>query len=423
MGMTIRVFAPSTKRRGKKVAAYVSAPRAYFPRLPRSVRAAFGSDVDLSDNGRFLAFSSDGLDPNGRTDVFRWDRVTGELLAVSAPSTGSPGDGASTQPSISGDGSVIAFSTTSTNLVRDDANGVVADIVTATVSSGDVSHRRVSLTSSGQQLPAQSTSPTLGRSGDTVGFVSGARLDPDDNDSAPDVYVRDTRTGTTDLVSDLLIAGNGANLQPSLSDDEAWMAFTANGPVNPADVNGASDVVRVGLRGQQDARVVSFTPDRGTGTGASHSPSISGDGGIVAFATTAGSLTEQRTGQEIVIWRAATNSLHVVSTPMDGFDADGGSGEPAVSGDGSAIAFVSASSQLVPGDTNGVNDVYLRDLRLNSTSLLSIGVDGATRVGASSGPAISMDGRFVAFSSAARLVPADQDINVDVYLCDRRSIA
>ena len=109
-----------------------------------------------------------------------------------------------------------------------------------------------------------------------------------------------------------------------------------------------------------------------------------------------------------------------VSVASDGAQGNGDSGQPVISADGRFVAFYSSASNLVPGDTNGVEDVFVHDRLTGQTARVSVASDGAQGNGPSWGPSISADGRFVAFESrASNLVPGDTNDTTDVFVHDR----
>jgi Tol biopolymer transport system component len=119
---------------------------------------------------------------------------------------------------------------------------------------------------------------------------------------------------------------------------------------------------------------------------------------------------------------SASSVITLVSIASDGTKGDRASDGPSISSEGHFIAFESAARNLVPGDTNGAFDVFVHDRVAGATSRVSVGADGAEGNDDSRQPAISADGRYVAFSSAAsNLVPDDGNDAVDVFLHDRRS--
>ena len=119
---------------------------------------------------------------------------------------------------------------------------------------------------------------------------------------------------------------------------------------------------------------------------------------------------------------AAVSTTSVVSAASDGANADNDSKDPSVSSDGRYVAFHSAASNLVVGDTNGVPDVFVRDLTAGTTVRVSVDSDEAQGDGDSYAASISSDGRFVAFESAAtNLVAGDTNGETDVFVRDLTS--
>jgi hypothetical protein len=163
---------------------------------------------------------------------------------------------------------------------------------------------------------------------------------------------------------------------------------------------------------------------------ASLSPrAISADGGVVAFSSSATTLVSGDTNgvsDAFVNVRGKNKTTTTrVSVASDGTQANGDSGAASVSGDGRLIAFLSGASNLVPGDTNGVVDVFVRDRVTNSTMRVSVASDGTQANGDSAfvgAPQLSTDGRFVAFESfASNLVAGDTNGTVDVFVHDRQT--
>jgi Tol biopolymer transport system component len=170
--------------------------------------------------------------------------------------------------------------------------------------------------------------------------------------------------------------------------------------------------------------------------GSSFAPTVSGDGRNVVFVSSApldGVFNRQRSAREAKgLYHVYLRNLHSsfirrISHAPAGDDADGPSFHPAVSGDGRLVAFVSQASNLVPRDRNRVADVYLHDVHTGQTTLVSRSASGGSAAGSSHHPALSADGRFVAFvSDAADLACASRcpnrllDLNLvaDVYVFD-----
>ncbi len=169
--------------------------------------------------------------------------------------------------------------------------------------------------------------------------------------------------------------------------------------------------------------LVSVADGGGAGDGASGGPAISAGGARVAFASLAENLVpDDGNGVSDVFVRDLDGELtERVSLANGGAEADGASLAPAITPDGGLVAFASEASNLVgPGaDTNGASDVFVRDLAAATTERVSVPAPGGSASGASAAPDVSDDGRFVAFESAASLVPEDSNGLVDVYVRDR----
>lgn len=123
-------------------------------------------------------------------------------------------------------------------------------------------------------------------------------------------------------------------------------------------------------------------------------------------------------------------TIERVSVASDGTQGNGSSGawelpSIALSADGRFVAFVSHASNLVPGDTNGVADVFVRDRLTSATTRVSVASDGSQGNDSveSYGLALSADGRFVAFvSRASNLAPGDTNGVADIFLHDRLTV-
>lgn len=157
-----------------------------------------------------------------------------------------------------------------------------------------------------------------------------------------------------------------------------------------------------------------------SGTVFPHAVSVSGSGRYVAFTSLAPNLVARDTnGQPDVFlrdrWHGTTRRVSIGDRGQQGV---GGSYEVSVSASGRYVAFSSDAPNLVRGDTNGVMDVFVRDTVAGTTRRVSRTATGGQSSAASFGPAISPDGRFVAFETAARLSAADRNTWRDVYLRD-----
>src|SRR5207248_5589264 len=143
-------------------------------------------------------------------------------------------------------------------------------------------------------------------------------------------------------------------------------------------------------------------------SGYSSGPSISADGRFVAFRSDAANLVADDTNNvaDVFVHDRQTGETQRVSVSTAGAEANGVSQRPAISADGRYIMFTSAASNLVAGDTNYSWDVFVHDRESGETLRVSVSSDGVQGTRSSFGGAISADGRYVAFAStASNLVP------------------
>ena len=146
--------------------------------------------------------------------------------------------------------------------------------------------------------------------------------------------------------------------------------------------------------------------------------------GSVAFVSKATNLVagDSNNVADIFIHDGQTGATTRVSVSSAGDQANGASSDPAISTDGRYVAFVSAATNLVAGDTNGVRDVFVYDRQTGATMRVSVGAGGNQANAASSAPSVSADGRYVAFASlASNLVPGDTNSASDVFVRDRQT--
>jgi Tol biopolymer transport system component len=269
--------------------------------------------------------------------------------------------------------------------------------------------------------------PSISADGRYAAFASMAdNLVDGDKAGWIDIFVRDQMTRTTQRINVSVSNGeaDGASFAPQISGDGRYVAYESYATnLVPGDTNGMSDLF-VYDRVTGDTRRISSTPTGGPATGDSADASISNDGRYVAYDSTAPDLVPGDTNDhgDVFLWDRATNRTSRISIgpAKNGSTGQGnaGSGLPSISADGMRVAFVSAASNLTPADTNGRNDIYLRDIRTGTTTLVGLGSDGRPGVMGSDAPALSAEGNHVAFHTASRLSPQDHDRGVDVYVRD-----
>ncbi len=208
---------------------------------------------------------------------------------------------------------------------------------------------------------------------------------------------------------------------PSVSSDGRYIAFESPADnLVAGDTNDCLDVfVRDTVAGT--TAVVSVSSSGAPGNDYSHSPSISADGRFVAFSSRATNLSPgDSNGQEDVFVRDLLAGTTVrVSVDSAGIEADHFSHHPSISADGRYVAFESVATNLVAGDTNSAADIFVRDLVAATTIRVSVDSAGAQGDYASGQPAISSDGRYVVFESVAdNLVAGDSNDSMDIFRHD-----
>jgi len=322
----------------------------------------------LSANGRFLAFASEDPDlsdedlDNSTTlagdtfpvrDIFVYDRSTGAIVLASRANgaKGAAGNQDTNLPSISADGRYVAFQTGATNFLRGSYGGI---------------------------------------------------------------FVRDLRRRTTTPVASVRLHPGGplnGGYTPSVSAHGRWVAFLTTTHLR------RSNALEVAVRDMKGRRTVYASRANGRyGLLAANDcklPAISANGGYVAFATKATNLSgiDKDSVEDVFVRDLKTNLTMLVSRARGkhGAAGNGDSSNPSISADGRYVAFESYASNLGPADNGTIPDVFVRDLRSGRVFLASRGDGNGPAANApSANPAISGDGRFVAFDSrGSNLNPAD----------------
>lgn len=220
----------------------------------------------------------------------------------------------------------------------------------------------------------------------------------------------------------------GGQRELALSASGRYLAFSSSGRTfTRPDNNGTLDVF-VYDRARSRVTLASHARNaRRTGSGTSSQPAISASGRRVAFASTARNLIANDTNRvsDVFVFDRRTRRVRRASVANNERDANGPSDRPAISADGRYVAFWSAASNLVPNDRNGVGDVFVRDLVANTTRIVSVSSNGIPQDRAVTPLlrelAISANGERVAFVSAARNLAQQAGRLPQVYLRDLRA--
>ena len=387
--------------------------------------------LSVSAGGRYVAFSSYASnlvasDTNGQRDVFVRDMWAGRTTRVSVGPGGAQGNGESREASISADGRYVAFASFASNLVAADTNGTV-DVFIRDLQRGRTV--RASVGPGGVQGDGGGLSPDISAGGRYVAFQSSSsNLVPGDSNATTDVFVRDLATGAVERVSVKPDGGQSDVFAqaPSISADGSRVAFQAPFGLVPGEQPPVFTDLAVYVRDR--ARRTTTEISRGVEdarffVNSNENPVISNDGRFVAFTF----IGWGGVGVDPVpnVWLRDTRSgeLRLVSADRQGqpSSAIGPVHRLDVSADGRFVTFGSFG-RLVPADTDDLSDVHLWDGRTGKLRRLTgrqINPYG-TSLG-SLGPAISDDGRHVAFEAdTTNLATGGVPGQVEVYLWSAR---
>ncbi len=302
----------------------------------------WATSQELSSDGRDFVFGVSG----NPSQTWSLDVTTFAPTLVSATPSGAPGAGASMNPSMSADGSLVAFESTAPDLVPGDTNQA-SDIF--------VWHRdtraieRVSVASDGTQANGDSQYAWLSSDGKIVAFSSRAtNLDPANTSTQGSIYLHDLETGSTRVIVDLP-SPQGA-LEPEIDDagnrliyEVSECPFRCGIEVHVRDLATGSDAQLLGsFYGPEAAR-------------------LSTDGRLLSFGTDATlSPADTNAGQaDVYVDDLSTGAQALASVDAQGTQANGETFPNGMSRDGRLVLFSSYGSNLASGDTNGVEDVFL----------------------------------------------------------------
>ncbi len=408
------------------------------PTIPNIASGGRTGEFALSADGRYVVFASAASnlvvgDTNGRIDVFRRDMVEGTTVRVSVSTAGQQGNGDSGEqavgyPAISADGNFVAFSSLASNLVAGDTNAR-RDVFVRNIAAG--STIRASVSNSGVESLSDSDRQAISADGRYVSFVSSSNsLVAGDTNNRNDVFIRDTQTGTTRIVSAANGGGIGNNHSGTvisgspISADGRYVAFDsfASNLVS-GDTNGYVDVFVRDLVAGTTTRV-SVTDGGAQGNQASSTPAMTADGRFVSFYSGSSNLVsgDTNSGYDIFLRDTVLGTTTRVSVRDDEQQiSEPTFGVTSISSDGRRVAFSSWGESIVNDDTNGRTDVFVRDLAAVTTIRISVDVDGTQRVAESRLGAMSADGRTVAFWSDGEFVEGDVNREEDLYLRDIES--
>lgn len=412
-----------------------------FVALNPALDGASGSPK-LSADGNTLVFVSAAAnlvphDTNRAADIFLYDRLAGKIERINAGQDGLQADQESLAPVISDDGRFTAFISWAGNLDPHDY-GICPGTRDEDRSCADIflyDRQEASLERilpfngengrghTGVVYQDNAIFPALAISGDGRYLAFHAHVsNPGYSTDSGGLYIHDLKTRETWQVDQDAggMPANGLSRSPAFSGDGRYLAFVFKG----SGLGDSSSFTQVYLYDLQAGTLRRVTQGmEGGGANADvHAPVLSQDGRFLAFTTAADNLVPgDRNGQEdVFLYDRESASTQLLSLSPGLVQANRSSQEAALSAAGDILAYRSLASNLVPGDTNGTWDIFVFDRLNNTLELASRSNAGAAADGPSSQPSLSADGRYAAFVSAAsNLVAGDRNGLPDVFLLDR----
>jgi Tol biopolymer transport system component len=381
------------------------------------------NEAQFSPDGRFVVFESDANnlvagDNNGQRDIFLKDLSTGAIIRLSTTAGGAQADSNSLNVQFSPDGGFVVFTSYATNLITGDTNNAT-DIFLKDLTTGAVT--RLSTTANGTQANGNSSDAQLSQDGHLMVFSSTAANLGGSGSFFPNIFLKDLTTGAVTLVTSAAdgTQANGLNSDARFSPDGHSAVFesSANNLVT-GDANNQIDIFLKDLS-TGAVTLVTNTADGTQGNGRSYDARFSADGHFVMFTSAATNLVAGDTNGASDIFLKDLNTKAVIrlSTAADGTQANGRSYDARFSADGHFVVFTSEASNLVADDTNGVSDVFLKDLTTGAITRLSTAANGAQTDFDSYTPLFSPDGHSVVFESdATNLVAGDGNNRTDLFL-------
>lgn len=379
----------------------------------------------LSADGRFFAFASHASnlvagDVNLQGDVFVHDRLLHTTRLVSVSTSGVQGNQASSDPSISDDGNLVAFFSGSTTLVPG-APSQFGGIFVRDVAAGVTTRENYGPGGVDPNQPC--TDHALSGDGLRLLFLSRAsNLVPNDSQSTRDVFVRDRVSGAVTCVSVTPAGqpGNDSSETATISRNGRYVVFLSfASDLVAGDTNGRDDLF---VRDLASGVTELLTPDvAGTSPWSFGVGSASDDGRFIAFSSAASSLVVgDVNGLPDIFLRDRGLGLTTLisATPLGG-PAYGTTAYPVISADGNVVVYTSSASDLTTNDHNGQTDVFRWDRPTGVTSLVSVSLDGTSATGVSANADLSANGRTIAFRSVASdLVQGPDSVHANEYISE-----
>jgi Tol biopolymer transport system component len=382
--------------------------------------------------GRYVFFSSTqalGVQDNDFfEDVFRKDRLTGDVLEVSVAGKDTQVTGNSRLCGMSPNGNFVGFVSTGGNL----PGTPLANLYLRNIQAGTTTLVSVATDGSHGLLAVPMSQPCgVSADGKTVAFTTASsNLAPNDSNAAADVFVRHLgagATGTTERAS--VDSGGVEGLNPSteaaISADGKVVAFSSTNSFVAGDANSGGDDVFVRVLAAKVTQRVSTKVNGTGGNSGSRAPSLSTDGRYVAFDSYAndlgGAVTDDNGFRDVFRKDRTTGLVAVASVAANDIISDKGAAGTSITGDGRYIGFASPSTNLYPISNNGKWNAFRHDFTAGHTDLVSR-QSGSILPGdkdSNEAPAFSTNGQVAGFMTYAKNLAGTNDNDLaDAYVHD-----
>lgn len=381
----------------------------------------------ISDDNRYALFYSYATDlvsgdTNGEGDIFLRDRTLGTTEKISQASDGSEIDLGAFYPQMSDNARYVVYDSIGTNIVAGDSNGTW-DVFMYDRDTGTNTLLSRMSGAAGAQGP-KSNHPSISDDGTYVVFDSDAPLEPADINGVGDIYMRNTDTNTTTLLSITSSGtfGDSDAAEPEIDGYGDYVVFESDATTFVSgDTNGTRDIFSKKTATGGGIGRISKTDTGAQTNGYSYGASISDGGRYIAYLSYATNITSDDTNGKVDVFlydRTEGTTTLISRAGGTGVVGNGAAWYAQVSENGSRVVFSSDASNLVEDDTNGVADVFIYDIEMQTIHRVSTDEDGNQTTDSSYFVTISPDGTLVSFSSYSNDLVSEVTEGLNVYISE-----
>lgn len=415
----------------------VSATNAYNTTLVSNSSSSSGGNHEstvpsMSADGNLIVYSSTStnLIPNKTTtyneNIFLYNKSSGKTSLISKGRNGNGGNWDSYSPSISGDGTIIAFASCASDLIPGRVLNTNANIYTYNLTSGIT--ELITVGPGGTGVNKSCGHPSINYDGTVIAYESTANdiyknMSKKNNDYEIFVtYIDSFGERNNTLISNSAdFAGTGDNRYPSISANGRLITyFSEHGRLIKDNSSVTYGNINFYDMDEEMNYLLSYGALGNGGNADSNYPCISADGSTIVFASFAtdmiyGTLTN--TNENIFIYDLYADKFTLITKGASGNGGNGYSSRPSINADGTIITFYSTATDIIPGiATNGKENIFVYDVRNGEMGLMSPGSGGKGGNAGSFNPVISYDGTTIVYqSSASDLIKGRNIIGGQIY--------